>query len=214
MGHLLLMERSLAVKWIVAGLGNPGLRYARDRHNIGFQVIDALTIHLGSPPFQNRFQSYLAQTITEKVEWIVVKPQTYMNLSGEAVVAVAKHYQVPAEHILVVHDELEFPLGRLKLKQDGGEAGHRGLLSISQELNTRSYPRLRFGIGRPPNPSVPISDYVLQPPSSEEEELWQASIARAVNMICSCCEEGLTQAMNQWNSQSLSGLTSETGKPQ
>lgn len=192
-------EKGSCVKWIVAGLGNPGVRYAQHRHNVGFQVVDALAQWLKSPPFQHRFQSEITETFSGNTELILMKPQTYMNLSGEAVASLAQHFQVPPERILVVHDELEFPLGTVKFKQHGGEAGHRGLLSISQTLQTQAYPRLRFGVGRPENPSVPIVDYVLQPPSPIEQEMWQASIKKAVAMICCCCEEGLTQAMNQWN---------------
>ena len=197
------------MRWLVVGLGNPGLQYARDRHNAGFHVIDALSQELGlscQPQRSGWFgksKSYGGEANIGSVEVVLVQPQTFMNLSGEAVDPLVKRYDIAPENVLVVHDELELSLGRLKFKRGGGEAGHRGLLSISEWLGTRDYPRLRFGIGRPSSPDVSISDFVLCPPSSEQEDLWEASVAQAVKMVRCCCEEGLVQAMNQWNSRRL-----------
>ncbi len=198
------------MKWIVVGLGNPGLQYVRDRHNAGFHVIDALSNTLGLTASQPRFRGELYEGRIGSTAVILVKPLTYMNLSGESVAPLADLHQVPPEQILVIHDELELPLGRLKLKKGGGEAGHRGLLSLSLELETRAYPRLRFGIGRPTDPSISIPDYVLHPPSPEEEELWEASVQQAVSMTISCMEDGVAAAMNEWNGRLLSVPTDET----
>lgn len=191
------------MRWIIVGLGNPGPRYARDRHNAGFHVVDALAKELGLTLQPQHSHSLGGTARLGAAEVVLVQPQTYMNLSGEAVAPLADYYDVEDDHILVIHDELELPLGRLKFKRGGGEAGHRGLLSISEWLDTRDYPRLRFGIGRPSEPSDTISDYVLRPPSPEEEELWEAAIQQAVAMIRCCCQEGLTQAMNLWNGRDL-----------
>lgn len=200
------------MKWIIVGLGNPGLRYARHRHNVGFHVVDAILSELGLPTLQRRFQSLVgeAQWGTSKV--VLVKPQTYMNLSGEAVAPLTAHFGVDASRLLVVHDELELPLGRLKFKQGGSEAGHRGLLSISQELQSRDYLRLRFGIDRPTDGSS-ISDFVLSPPRPDELDTWKAAIQHAVAMIRCCCEEGIVQAMNQWNSRHLPEPSAEQADP-
>lgn len=197
------------MRWLVVGLGNPGLQYERDRHNAGFHVIDALSVALGLTTSHHGYQSEFFEARLGETDVILVKPLTYMNLSGEAVAPLAHHYQVPPERILVVHDELEIPLGRLKLKKGGGEAGHRGLLSLSHELETRLYPRLRFGIGRPSDPTISIPDYVLHPPSSDEEELWEASVQQAVAVTRSCVEDGVAAAMNQWNGRRISVPTDE-----
>ncbi len=197
------------MRWVIVGLGNPGSRYKHDRHNAGFHVVDALSKELGLSLQPQRFNSVGGVTQMGRVEVVLVQPQTYMNLSGEAVAPLARYYNVDPENVLVIHDELELSLGRLKFKRGGGEAGHRGLLSISEWLDTRDYPRLRFGIGRPSEPSVSISDFVLCPPSPPQEEMWEASVQQAVQMIRCCCEEGLVQAMNLWNSRRLPAPVSE-----
>lgn len=189
--------------WIVVGLGNPGDRYTDDRHNIGFRVVDALLQQAEGSWQTSRFQSLLAKVHcgTADQHALLVQPQTYMNLSGEAVSPLCHFYHTEPSHVLIVHDELELPFGRIQLKRGGGESGHRGLLSISDSLGSRNYLRLRFGIGRPPTSDVQIADYVLSSFSEQEEVELPDLIEHAVAAIRCCCVEGENKAMNRFNSR-------------
>lgn len=159
---------------VVVGLGNPGAKYEKTRHNIGFRAVDALA----SSGWESRFNALVSKTSTstlgvegagERVVWLL-KPQTYMNASGRSVRALLSFFKLGPSQIVVVHDELDVPFGQVRLKLGGGEAGHNGLKSLSQELGTRDYCRLRVGIGRPSQEFVgQVADYVLQafPPAEE-----------------------------------------------
>lgn len=168
------MSATSAQPLVVVGLGNPTTKYERTRHNIGFRAVDALASELS---WEQRFKALACKTTTralgvtgqERVVWLL-KPQTYMNASGTSVRELLAFFKLGASQIVVVHDELDVPFGQLRLKWAGGEAGHNGLRSISQELGTQEYCRLRLGIGRPPKEFVgQIADYVLQafPPAEE-----------------------------------------------
>ncbi|MCB9637817.1 MAG: aminoacyl-tRNA hydrolase [Myxococcales bacterium] len=185
--------------WVIVGLGNPGTRYANDRHNIGFQVVEALGQRWHAPAAKSRFQALISQTTLDNEPALLVQPQTYMNLSGQAVAAICSFYQVTPEHVLVVHDELDLPFGQLRLKQGGGDGGHRGLRSISAELGSPKYTRLRFGIGRPDHEDLAVADFVLSPFSTEQKTELPALIEQSAEMLESCLREGLLKAMNLWN---------------
>lgn len=157
-------------EWLVVGLGNPGARYAATRHNVGYMVVDALA------------------TVPNAV---VMKPRTYMNSSGEDVAPRARRLNLPAERIIVVHDELDLPVGAVKLRQGGSENGHNGLKSLSEHLGTRDYLRVRVGIGRPPA-GVAVPDWVLSPVEGDISDQVELA-AEAVRLVLS---HGLAQAQN------------------
>lgn len=194
--------------WLVVGLGNPGFRYAGDRHNAGFHVIHALCEKWGGTLKKSPFQCLMCEVALPKIDVLLIQPQTYMNLSGNSVLPLVHNYNINVDNVLVIHDDLELPLGRLKLKSGGSDGGHRGLLSISEMLQTRNYPRLRFGIGRPVEVEISIVDYVLSPPNQDEETMWWASVERAAEAVSCCCQEGLVQTMNRWNRR-LAALDAE-----
>ncbi len=189
---------------IIAGLGNPGSRYEATRHNVGFHVVDLIRERWGRPAFREKFRAQVAlvelpgQKGHEKT--YLLKPQTFMNLSGQSVQPAAAFFKVPPEEVLIVHDEMDLPLGRLQLKEGGGSGGHNGLKSVHQELGTPGFKRLRVGIGRPPQDfrGVP-TDFVLQAFAPEEESqvktLLEAA-ADAVELLVKC---GMPAAMNQIN---------------
>lgn len=153
---------------LVAGLGNPGPRYARNRHNIGFQVADALAEHLRLNFDRNEHQAQTAHgRLTEERRLILAKPQTWMNDSGKAVGALARFYKIEPTAILVIYDDLDIPLGVVRYRPQGSSGGHRGVQSTLQHLGTDAFPRLRLGIGRPPGQMDPAA-YVLQDFSSDE----------------------------------------------
>lgn len=182
---------------LVVGLGNPGARYAATRHNIGFMVADAL---VDASAFKERFGGRLAQLDVGAHRCWVLEPQTYMNLSGRSVQKAAAYFRIEPAQVVVIHDELDLPFARMKLKLGGGEAGHNGLRSISQELGTKDYFRLRLGIGRPSEQFAGKGrDFVLDAFAPHEAELLPGFIERAVVAIRRLIEDGAEAAMNEIN---------------
>ena len=185
-----------APTWLVAGLGNPGSRYVRTRHNIGWLALDALA----SEPFreEKRFEAAVSRI---DGAWLV-KPTTFMNLSGVAVRAVADFYKIPHERVLVVLDDAALPFGRLRIRPSGSAGSHNGLESVLVHFATADIPRLRLGIGGPPSPMA-LQDYVLAPFASEEETALQAVLDRAAEAIRVILKNGLAAAMNEFNKEGL-----------
>lgn len=188
---------------LVAGLGNPGPRYQATRHNIGFRVIDRLaeTCGLTAAAFRERFHGELASARLGGAELLLLRPQTFMNDSGRSVQAACAFYKLrPAEgELLVIHDELDLPFGDVRLKRGGGDAGNRGIRSISGALGP-DYLRLRMGIGRPP-PDFrgDPADFVLEGFASEEQATVTDMIARATEAVALLTSHGLERAMNRTN---------------
>jgi len=185
---------------VVAGLGNPGKRYEHTRHNVGFMVADRLVESAGGGAFRAKFQGELAQIDLATHGVLVLKPQTFMNESGQSVRQALDYHRLGPDALLVIHDELDLPLGELRLKLGGGEAGHRGLRSISAHLGETDYARLRVGIGRPQAGfSVDVVDYVLEAFAAAERPLLGDILDRAVDAIRRVAEKGLAAAMNHVN---------------
>lgn len=158
---------------LLVGLGNPGTEYALTRHNAGFMLADSIARAYAFPGWTAKHKGHVTKGNAGGLPLVLLKPQTYMNLSGQSVQAAASFYKIPPENILVAHDELDLPLAQLKYKTGGGDAGHNGLKSITQMLGTPNYARLRIGIGRPAHKSQ-VSDYVLHTfPPAEELEIIQ-----------------------------------------
>lgn len=185
---------------LIAGLGNPGKRYAKTRHNIGFMVLDEIARRLGSRGWRDERLASICDVSLGSASLLLVKPQTFMNLSGHAVVAYASRAKAAPENILVIGDDLDLPLGRLRLRPDGRPGGHNGLRSIASELQTESFARLRVGIGRPAEED-PI-DYVLAPFSEAEAVHLPAIVSAACEMAVGTVELGLIVAMNRFNGRS------------
>jgi len=186
---------------LVVGLGNPGREYAGHRHNVGFMVVDRLAEAVGVPLGQSKFEGRFGQGAVGKARLFLLEPETYMNVSGEAVSAAARFYKVAPEDLLVVHDELDLPFGRLQLKRGGGTGGHNGLESIVEQLGTPDFARLRFGIGKPagPNAKERVVGHVLHDFSSAEEDALDPLLERSVDMIRAWVSLGLAEAMNRHN---------------
>ncbi|NBX86385.1 MAG: aminoacyl-tRNA hydrolase [Proteobacteria bacterium] len=161
---------------LIIGLGNPGSEYTATRHNVGFWVADALQEVFGLPGFAKKCKGLVAKGRMVGMDVVVLKPQTFMNLSGESVQAAMAFYKVAAADMLVIHDELDLVVGRLKHKIGGSDAGHNGLKSITAALGTGEYPRLRIGIGRPEHKSQ-VSDYVLEPFGAADALLMRERVA-------------------------------------
>ncbi len=184
--------------FLLVGLGNPGREYRETRHNVGFMAVDRLCASFGIK--LSRLQS---KALTGSGQWashkiVLAKPQTFMNLSGQAVSSLLRFYKVPLPQLLVIHDDIDLPVGTLRIRPDGGSAGQRGLASIIQQLGTQEFPRLRIGVGRPPGQKE-AADYVLKGFTSSDQELITIVLDRAVDAARIFIEHGLEMAMNQYN---------------
>jgi PTH1 family peptidyl-tRNA hydrolase len=185
------------MKYLIVGLGNIGDEYARTRHNIGFMVVDAFARAAGFS-FEDKRYGFVAHTRVKNAELTILKPSTYMNLSGNAVRYWAQKENIPLENILIVVDDLALPVGQLRLKPSGSEAGHNGLKSISAQLGTQAYARLRFGIGND-FPRGGQVDFVLGTFPEEDKKVVDERIVVAIEMIKSFCLAGIQITMNQFN---------------
>ncbi|HEX2142898.1 MAG TPA: aminoacyl-tRNA hydrolase [Glycomyces sp.] len=187
--------------WIVAGLGNPGSKYAANRHNVGFMVAAALARRVGgrfSVVRKARAEVCEARLGVGGPRVILVKPLTYMNLVGEAVGPLAQYFGVAPESVIAVHDELDIPFGQLRIKRGGGEGGHNGLRSLTKILGTKDYARVRFGIGRPPG-RLDAADYVLKDFAKAERPEVDLNIELAADAVEAIIEKGFVMAQNQFN---------------
>lgn len=187
---------------LIAGLGNPGLRYGNTRHNIGFMVIrrwaELLDIRLAG----RAFSAKAGRARVGEQEIILLCPQTYMNESGRSVRACADFYRIEAENILIVHDEIDLDLGRIKVVRNGGGAGHKGVLSIFQHLGTRAFNRAKIGVGRP-RYNEPVDEFVLRPFYKDDERIVEKVIEVAVQACELFVGQGVAQAMNFINRQNF-----------
>ncbi|RLB08103.1 MAG: aminoacyl-tRNA hydrolase [Deltaproteobacteria bacterium] len=187
--------------YLIVGLGNPGIEYRETRHNVGFMVIEKWASELKIPLRENGIARYgMVQFGDKRV--ILQCPLTYMNLSGRAVKLYKERYGVMNENIMVVHDDLDLPLGRLRVARDGGSGGHKGVDSIIESLNSKEFPRLRIGIGRP-RYGEPIVEYVLSSFYEDEVEVVQKVIELAVEGCELFVSKGIEYAMNKINPQNL-----------
>ena len=183
---------------MIIGLGNPGKQYEKTRHNIGFKVIDELAKRLSAPPMQSKFNGMYSVTHHSGEKVILVKPLTYMNLSGECVRPLMDYYDVEIDQIIVVYDDLDFSPGEIRLRQKGSAGGHNGIKSLLAHLGTDKFNRIRMGIGRPMN-GMKISDYVLSPFHKDEDSI----IGEAIIKSAEACEEWIDtpflDVMNNFN---------------
>jgi len=182
---------------IIFGLGNPGVRYRKTRHNIGFQIVDRLAEKYHIRLSSKRFKSLYGKGWIDVKEVILAKPMTYMNQSGEAVREALDFFHLSVEDLIIVHDDLDLPFGRLRFKRKGGDGGHQGVRSITESLNQNNFLRLKVGIGRPPEGMDP-SEYVLSPFDEIEQSKLEEVISRGVESIEVLLREGLERAMNQF----------------
>jgi len=186
--------------WLVAGLGNPGSDYVRSRHNLGFAVVERLAEDSSATFAPGGWESEVADILVSAVPVVLIKPQTYMNRSGAAVAAWLQRVGLPPTRLVVVHDELDLPLGRLRIAVAAGAGGHRGVRSIQDTLGTTNFPRVRLGIGRP-DASEGAADRVLADFAPEEIPTIAAMVARAVEAVRSLILEGAARAMNRYNAR-------------
>lgn len=184
--------------FLIVGLGNPGREYRENRHNIGFMLVDRLCVRLNVSLNRLQAQALVGSTSDGDRKIIFAKPQTYMNLSGQSVQGLMRFYKLPLSNLLVAHDDLDLPLGTIRMRPGGGSAGQKGIASIIERLGTQDFPRLRLGIGRPPGRMDP-ADYVLQDFSPSDLPLLSETLERAADAALTWISQGLETAMNQFN---------------
>ena len=187
------------VTWLIVGLGNTGPQYEHTRHNVGFDAVDALADRLDIPVQRLKFRA-LTNTATlagEKV--LLMKPTTFMNLSGEAVAPAADFYKVPPDHIIVLSDEVALEPGKLRIRKSGSAGGHNGLKNIIAHLHTEDFPRIRIGVGQKPHPDYDMADWVLGKPQGEDRKAIDEAIKRCAQAVECYIKEGPDRAMSKFN---------------
>jgi peptidyl-tRNA hydrolase, PTH1 family len=188
----------MAARWLVAGLGNPGSEYDRTRHNVGFRVADELAHRLGAKfKRSSKHSALVADTRDGEAHVLLAKPQTYMNESGRAVAGLARYHDVPIDHVVVVHDELDLPFGSVRVKLGGGTAGHNGVADVASAIGN-GFARVRVGIGRPPGRKDPVA-FVLEPYRKAEEAEVPAIVDRAAEAVLTVVREGVGPAQTFYN---------------
>jgi PTH1 family peptidyl-tRNA hydrolase len=191
-------RRSYANSWLIVGLGNPGARYAATPHNLGFMVVDLLADRHDIPLAKKSLEAHWGKGRLEGEAVVLAQPQTYMNLSGRAVAQLLRYFDLTPQNLVVVHDDLDVPGGRLKLSLGGGAGGHRGVLSIAEVLKTQEFYRVKMGIGRPPA-FMASEDFVLKPFPREDWEAVASLVERAAQAVVALITNGLAAAQNQFH---------------
>ena len=195
----MFFQKKAPVTWIVAGLGNPGDKYENTRHNAGFLVVDELARRGG---FSVRKVKHKALTETAVIGGqgvLVMMPTTYMNLSGEAVGDAARFYKIPPERVLIISDDTDLPVGKLRIRKSGSAGGHNGLKSIIQHLGGDGFPRLKVGVGGKPHPDYDMADWVLGKLQGEDKKVFDEAVKKAADAIECLLKEGPDKAMNKFN---------------
>jgi len=184
--------------YLIAGLGNPGLQYTDTRHNVGFMLLDYLANESKVSFLESKWKALIVKTIIGDESVVLLKPQTFMNASGSAVAAVAQYYKLSSDNILVIHDDLDIPLGRIKIVSGGGAGGHKGVLSCIDHLGSKNFSRMKIGIGRPAAP-IPPEKYVLSRFGTDEHAIITDKMVEAVEGIRLFVQQGILAAMNVLN---------------
>ena len=190
---------SRSVSWLIVFLGNPGIRYAGTRHNAGFMAADAFARKKNLSIDRARFRALTAVCSIGDQKVLLMKPQTYMNLSGDAVGQAARFYKIPPEHILVLSDDVTLPVGSLRIRTKGSAGGHNGLKNIIAVLGTDAFPRIRIGVGSPPDPDYEMIDWVLSVFRNQDAVDMADAVSRAADAAECYIAQGAEKAMNMYN---------------
>ena len=185
--------------WLIVGLGNPGREYERTRHNTGFRAIDLLAEKLGCRIDRAKFQGLYGQSVYNGCKLFLLKPQTFMNLSGRSVVQMSAFFDIPPERIIVLFDDISLEPGRLRIRGNGSAGGHNGIKSIIQELGSQDFPRVKIGVGAKPHPDFDLADWVLSSFSAAEEKALSFSLKNAADAALYITEHGVSAAANAFN---------------
>ena len=191
--------RKTKPEWIVVGLGNPGPKYTGTRHNVGFVAIDRLAEKLGVKVDRVKYSAYTATAVIGGKSVLLMKPTTFMNLSGQAVRQAARFYAIEPEKVLVIFDDVTLAPGRIRIRADGSAGGHNGIKSIIAELGSQAFPRVKIGVGERPHPDYDLADWVLGKFSSEDRKKIETAVENACGAVEALIEKGVTEAANRYN---------------
>lgn len=194
-----MLFKSSPCEYLVVGLGNPGSQYEATRHNVGFRAVDALAKEAGVKIDRAKFQALTAQATVGGVRVLLMKPQTYMNLSGVAVKQAADFYKVPPERVLVLFDDIDLDVGRLRIRRNGSAGGHNGIKSIISSLCSQEFPRIKIGVGAKPHPDYDLADWVLSRFTLAEQKLLDPAIEHAAEAVPVIFTQGIERASSQFN---------------
>lgn len=185
--------------WLIVGLGNPGTNYAHTRHNCGFRALDILAAKLGCKVDKSKFQGLYGQCSYDGRKLLLLKPQTFMNLSGRSVLQLSAYFHIPPQRIVVLFDDISLEPGRLRVRGDGSAGGHNGIKSIISELGSQAFPRVKIGVGAKPNPDYDLADWVLSSFSALEEKALVPALERAADAALCILSHGIAEAANCYN---------------
>ena len=185
--------------WLIVGLGNPGKQYERTRHNCGFRAIDLLAQQLGCKIDRMKFQGLYGQTTYNGKKLFLLKPQTYMNLSGRTELQLSAYYSIRPQRIIVLFDDISLEPGRLRIRADGSAGGHNGIKSIISELGSQEFPRVKIGVGAKPHPEQDLADWVLSTFSASEEKALSAALPHAGDAALCIIDRGVPESANRFN---------------
>ena len=195
----MLLKKPGGVSWLIVFLGNPGLKFEGTRHNAGFMAADAMAKAKGLSINKARFRALTAVCDINGEQVLLMKPQTFMNLSGEAVSQAVRFYKIEPKHVIVVSDEISLPIGKLRIRQKGSAGGHNGLKNIIAQLGTEDFPRIRIGVGAPPHPDYDMADWVLSTFKNQDAEAMADAAKRAAEAAECFITYGADRAMNRFN---------------
>ena len=196
---MLFGKKPAGVSWLIVGLGNVGDKYEGTRHNVGFRVADELAERAGVPVQRLKYRALTGQAEIGGARVLLMKPVTFMNLSGEAVCPAADFYKVPPDHILVLSDDVSLPVGKLRIRRGGSAGGHNGLKNIIQHLGTDQFPRVKVGVGEKPHPDYDMADWVLGKFQGEDRKAIDQAVQRAADAVECLLREGPERAMSRFN---------------
>ena len=185
--------------WLIVGLGNPGKEYERTRHNAGFRALDVLAGNLGCKIDRLKFQGLYAQINYQGKKLFLLKPQTYMNLSGRSVLQLSAYFNIPPQRIIVLFDDISLPPGRLRIRAEGSAGGHNGIKSIISELGSQTFPRVKIGVGAKAHPEQDLADWVLSSFSAKEDRDLVSALSRAAEAVLCIIDKGIPEAANRYN---------------
>ena len=194
-----MFKKANGENWLIVGLGNPGREYEKTRHNCGFRAVDLLAEQLGAKIDKLKFQGLYAQVNYEGKKLFLLKPQTYMNLSGRSVLQLSAYFNIPPQRIIVMFDDISLEPGRLRIRAAGSAGGHNGIKSIIQELGSQEFPRIKIGVGAKPNPNYDLADWVLSVFSANEEKALAVSLDNAAKAALAVIDRGVPEAANRYN---------------
>lgn len=192
-------NRTGGTEWLVVGLGNPGDKYENTRHNAGFMVVDELAERLHVPVQRLKYKALTNTAEVGGKRILLMKPVTYMNLSGEAVGEAARFYKIPSDHVLVIYDDVSLPLGKLRIRDKGSAGGHNGIKNIIAHLGTDVFPRVKVGVGAPSHPDYDMVDWVIGSFSAQERKIVDEALDRALDAAECIISRGVTEAQNRFN---------------